>query len=404
MGRDAVRDPMKQQRPQWLDGEPEVLAWLHAVLDRLERQPGETRKEPLRFTVDARSFPSLFHFGPEADERWALMAGLGEHGLPLKITLKRHRDERDPDYVGARLAVDPSSENLLREWLLRPRITPEAQAWRQAVDAARADWPEAARAKLRERLLDIEGRTPEQVVAAFVRLGNLQGRGLTLRQLSAAAFFGDSKFLERRCAALVEELYPALNPAPRPLVVDVHLPREIQGVLFIENQDTYVRAVAGDMPTEGLALVFASGFKAGAVRIRTPGCAVLHYAGNVEAKTRFEPWWFDFQTVAWPVHFWGDLDFEGMGILKQLRRVFGAEAWQPGYLPLLHWLRAGRGHRPEAADKVLQKDPENTGCRYADQVLLPALRQWQTCVDQEVFATATGAGAPVPARTPSQPR
>lgn len=395
---------MKPQRPRWLDDEPQVLAWLHAILDRLERHPGEARKEPLRFTVDARTFPSLFHFGPEADQRWALIASLGDHGLPLRITLKRHHDEREPEYVGARLAVDASGENLLREWLLRPRITPEAQAWRQAVDAARADWPEAARARLRERMLDIEGRTPEQVVAAFVRLGTLQGRGLTLRQLSAAAFFGDSKFLERHCAGLVEELYPALNPAPRPLVVDVHLPREIRGVLFIENQDTYMRAIAGDMPTEGLALVFASGFKAGAARIREPGCALLHYAGSVEAKALFERWWFNGEAGPWPVHFWGDLDFEGMGILKQLRRVFGAEAWQPGYLPLLHWLRAGRGHRPQAADKVLQKDPETTGCRYADQVLLPALRQWQACVDQEVFTAAIGVSAPSQARSLSQPQ
>jgi len=376
---------MFEPKPRWLDDDTEVLGWLHAVLDRLERQPAEARKEPLRFTVDERLFPALFRFGPDADARWQLIAGLTE-SLPLKISLKRNRDPREPDYVGARLALDPSGEIKIREWLLRPRITPEAQAWREAVDAVRADWPAQARARLRERRLQVEGRSAEEVVAGFVQLGALCGRGLTLRQLSASAFFGDSKFLERHCAALVEALYPDLQPAPRPLVVDVFLPARVEAVLFIENQDTYLRAATRELPgTRGCALVYAAGFKAGAARIREPGGAALHYAGAVDCKPNFEDWWFGRCEKALPVHFWGDLDFEGMGILRQLHRLFGARAWQPGYEPLLRMLREGGGHLLEAADKLQQKDPKQTGCPYADQTLLPTLRRLQSCVDQETF-------------------
>jgi len=376
---------MRETKPRWLNDDPEVLAWLHAVLDRLERQPAEERKEPLRFTVDEKLFPGLFHFGPEADGRWQLIAGLTE-SLPLKITFRRNRDDFEPEYVGARLALEPSCELKIREWLLRPRITPEAQAWREAVDAAPAAWPAAARARLRERRLHVEGRSPEEVVAGFVQLGSLAGRGLTLRQLSASAFFGDSKFLERHGASLVEALYPKLQPAQRPLVVDVFLPARVEAVLFIENQDTYLRAASRELPgTRGCALVYAAGFKAGAARIREPGGAALHYAGAVDCKPNFEDWWFGRCDRPLPVHFWGDLDFEGMGILRQLHRLFGARAWQPGYEPLLRMLREGRGHLLEAADKQQQKDPEQTGCPYADQTLLPALRRLQSCVDQETF-------------------
>jgi hypothetical protein len=381
---------MSDNRPRWLEGDPEVLAWLHGVLDRLERQPGDTRKEPLRFTVDERLFPGLFHFGPEADARWELITGLAKHGLPLKVTAKRHRDPRDPEYVGARLAVDAGGENLIREWLRRPRVTPEAQAWREAVDAVAADWSSAARVRLRERRVHIPGRSAREVVDALVRLGALKGQGYTLRQLSAAVFFGDSKFLEQHCAALVEALYPDLAPAPRPLVIDVFLPARIDTVLFIENLDTYLRALAGELAaTRGCALVYAAGFKGGAARIREPGCAALHYAGGCASREGFERWWRGAETPGWPVYFWGDLDFEGMGILKSLHRLFGATAWQPGYEPLLRWLQQGRGHLLEAADKLLQKDPETTGCPYADQVLLPALRSSQSGVDQEAFAAAT---------------
>jgi hypothetical protein len=52
---------------------------------------------------------------------------------------------------------------------------------------------------------------------------------------------------------------------------------------------------------------------------------------------------------------------------------------------LLSLLEAGRGHPPESADKSEQKDPGFTGCAYADEVLLPALRAHRAFVDQEAL-------------------
>lgn len=40
---------------------------------------------------------------------------------------------------------------------------------------------------------------------------------------------------------------------------------------------------------------------------------------------------------------------------------------------------------PEAANKERQADPETTGCAYADEVLLTALRSVGRFVDQEAF-------------------
>jgi hypothetical protein len=50
---------------------------------------------------------------------------------------------------------------------------------------------------------------------------------------------------------------------------------------------------------------------------------------------------------------------------------------------LLAPLQAGRGHAPDQARKEGQSDPGLTRCEYADNVLLPALRQTARCVDQE---------------------
>lgn len=57
----------------------------------------------------------------------------------------------------------------------------------------------------------------------------------------------------------------------RPVLVHAQLPTPIQGTLFIENQDSYLQAIDG-RPGEvaKLALVYVSGFRASAERIRSP--------------------------------------------------------------------------------------------------------------------------------------
>jgi hypothetical protein len=85
-----------------------------------------------------------------------------------------------------------------------------------------------------------------------------------------------------------------------------------------------------------------------------------------------------------PVFFWGDLDYSGMAILRDLKAIFpNLEAWQPGYARMLARLNAGAGHLPDEAGKAGQLDPGDTGCPYADQELLPAIRKSGRFVDQE---------------------
>ena len=186
---------------------------------------------------------------------------------------------------------------------------------------------------------------------------------------------------------LLQQLYPEIEFAPRPILLHVYLPESFNGVLFIENQDTYIQALAG-RPAEvkGLALVYGAGFKSSAARIRTREGAVVHYQGGSfgSLQANFEGWWFDHSPSGWPVWFWGDLDFSGMGILKALRQRFSdAQAWQPGYAPMVDLLRDGRGHSADLADKAEQVDPGSTGCLYADEELLAAVREIRRFVDQE---------------------
>ena len=73
-----------------------------------------------------------------------------------------------------------------------------------------------------------------------------------------------------------------------------------------------------------------------------------------------------------------------MAILSSLRTTFpSAQAWEPGYAPMVVRLDTGEGHAPEEAKKTGQKPISSTGCSYADGVLIPALTKYGRFIDQE---------------------
>lgn len=320
-----------------------------------------------------------------ADQLWRLVRSVEAMGLLTIVSGKR--GPYDAEWKNARLAFVPHAEPILRVWLARPPEEPAIRAWRAEVEQQANVFPDNIEALLRRRIT-IPGHSDAETVAALARIGSF-AEPLTLRQLSALIFRGDSKRLDDR-EDLIRTLFPEFPLRPRPLVVAVRLPLHCQGVLFIENQDNYAAAIAGRPPeAQTLVLVYAAGFRSGAQRVRERKAAILHYTGNMTVGDLFEDWWFEGKEAPGPLHFFGDLDFSGMGILAALRDRFGnVTAWQPGYEPLLERLRAGQGHAPDAADKRQQTDPGHTGCPYADTVLLPAAREWGF-IDQESVSQNT---------------
>ena len=370
--------------PIWLSEEPEVEKLLHAALDRFDRQPAEERERDV-FLPAERFLSSLSRSDAAADQLWKLVGELERQGI---LRIRRGRlGPYDPSWKGARLAFSAAGEAILREWLRRERTPPELARWRDAVRASAHIFPGGCEALLARRFA-IEGRSPEEVVAAFARMAPVVGP-ITLRQLSALCFWGDSKVLDER-GDLIAGLFPQLLIRDRAIVVSVYLPERCDGVLFVENQDTYTAACGGS-PAEvaPLALVFASGFRSSAQRVRSPGGAILHYAGPgagggaSSILRQFESWWFEQGEALGPCAFWGDLDFAGMQILKSLRGRFGdVSAWQPGYAPMLAALCREGGYSSAGMPGRKQIDPETTGCAYADELLLPAIRKWGQ-LDQE---------------------
>jgi hypothetical protein len=365
---------MPADRPQWLDEEAEISALLHAALDRFDRQRGVDRRRRIMLAV-IEHLPSLSRADAAADQTWNLMRELARRGV-LAI-LEAAGNPYDVEWRGAKVAFVPEVEAVLRAWLGRDWTEPAAAVWRRAVERHAAKFHDSGAALLSQRIV-IENRSADDIVAALAAAADIQ-TAMTLRQLSATLFWGDSKVLDER-AELIPALLPQLKVLDRAVVIAVHLPLQCQGVLFIENQDTYT-AAAGGAPAEalGFALVYAAGFRGSAVRVRNRSGALLHYAGPGlrELAAHFDAWWYDGGTGFGPAWFWGDLDFAGMQILKSLRSRFAdLKAWPVGYEPLRVQLEQTGGRGVTAEDSKGQVDPVLTGCAYADSVLLPAIRRF----------------------------
>ena len=227
------------------------------------------------------------------------------------------------------------------------------------------------------------------------------GSAAYVRQVSARHFKGHSKVLDNR-----EELLRLLGAQggqflEAPVQLLVSLPplslRSANGhalplVLFVENLVSFEHmAHVRQQHWADAVLVYASGFKGTAKRLRTTqGCSLYWRDSESEAdRTSFVKWLYDQDRPAndgVDVCFYGDLDFAGMQILAHLRQSFSnCRAWRPGYEVLLSLMTTAHGHTPATAGKDGQLDPRMTGCIYSDEVLLPSLRSTGLCIDQEVW-------------------
>ncbi len=376
-------------RPLWLES-PEVLQLLGLLVDRLDAADLRGTR-PQSVALTEKTWPALYTAAFESSKE-ALWEQLGEMYRWGWIQIK-------PDGAAqARSGYDQSprvtvvDEAALRAAAGRPeRVKSSVERWREAVVQGLAASDEVKRA-VGDYCIDTPDHTMAEVVEQLNLLPSLASKPMLLREVSAQLFWGMSKVLDKRQGLVAAIL--GLDECPfleSPIQLQVHLPQAgYRDVLFIENLMSFERALRSTRGAfDGLALVYASGFKGSAQRLRSPaGCSLFYgskgaLGGGV--KDTFESWLFGRGVT--PVYFWGDLDFAGMRILAAMRSSFpGLSAWEPGYAPMLSALLAGQGHSPEAAEKQGQRPLTTTGCVYADAELISALARTGRYVDQELFS------------------
>lgn len=376
-------------RPLWLES-PEVLQLLGLLVDRLDAADLRGTR-PQSVALTEKSWPALYTAAFESRKE-ALWEQLGEMCRLGWIQIKPDGAARARSGYDQSPRVTVVDEAALRAAAGRPeRVKSPVERWREAVAQGLTASDEVKRA-VGDYCIDTPDHTMAEVVEQLNLLPSLASKPMLLREVSAQLFWGMSKVLDKRQGLVAAIL--GLDECPfleSPIQLQVHLPPAgYREVLFIENLMSFERALRSTSGAfDGLALVYASGFKGSAQRLRSPeGCSLFYgrtgaLGGGI--KDAFEAWLFG-RGVA-PVYFWGDLDYAGMRILAALRSNFPSlAAWEPGYAPMLSVLLAGQGHSPEAADKQGQRPLAATGCAFADAHLIPALAMTGRYVDQELFA------------------
>ena len=391
---DSTEFTVSTKAPFWVQDNAGILRILHRFVDQLDG------KRQTKLFISSRTTPELFDFDQQPEDRlWPLIADKlsAELGF-INIKLKRKLAWDAPQYEGARvsLATDEARvEQTLRTWLERPSELNYAERWRQAVDQARdaLPLPDAFYNPIKS-----DDLTATQIVEGFVRLSqqltaaDADQTTLSLRTLSARCFAGDSKFLDQR-RKFVEHAFPLARAmiAPRAIMLSVYIPSELKAAIFVENFDSFrstVRAVTRSPMGSRLAVVYSAGYRSSANLIRERGHSQFVTINQVQPNQyhQFCDWWFSEQQDI-DVLFWGDLDYEGMSILKTLRfKFFNARSFKAAYQGVLDYHSRGVSHPFHHGNKGRQTDPMNTGCDFADRALLPAIRHRQSFTDQEVLS------------------
>lgn len=375
-------------RPLWLES-PEVRQLLDLLVDRLDAADLRgTKAQSVALTE--KNWPALYkaEFESRKETFWEHVGEMCEwgwiHVKPDGVAPARSGYDRSP-------RVTVVDEAALRGAAGRPeRVKSAVERWRDAV-ATGLDASDEAKRAVGDYCIDMPDHPMAEVVHRLNLLPSLADRPMLLREVSTQLFWGMSKVLDKRQGLVAAILGVNECPFPEsPIQLQVHLPLAgYRGVLFIENLMSFEQALRSSSSAfDGLALVYASGFKGSAQRLRSPtGCSLFYASKGAlggDLKVAFEAWLFGRGTT--PAYFWGDLDYAGMRILAAMRSTFpDLSAWAPGYEPMLAGLLAGGGHSPEAAEKQGQRPIASTGCSFADTKLIAAIQNTGRYLDQELF-------------------
>lgn len=375
--------------PAWFLEDPPIKKLLHDLLDRLEGHTSQAGRS-IAHGIDPSRYPQFFkkrktELDPQYLEK--LRSLDHEHHL-FRLDVQRPSKSRGGIKVTAVFNV--KMEEKLRLWLERPRIDAAALIWRDAIIRHGASFDDAG-AAFPETPILMKGKGSEEIVAAFSRIGEAltQPSSMTLRELSAHCFWGNSKFLDKH-RALVQALFNKRDSKikPRSLLVHCYLPKTFEKIVLVENQDSFL-TLADQQPAD-LALIYCAGFSGANQRLRDSDQVTFSFIHGTTMIESFKSFWFQHSLAETEpgIYFWGDLDSAAMQLFAALKELFPhLEPWNIGYSYLLEKLRTGFGHQIGVDLQGGLDIPSNTGSEFAD-LLCDALKQHELFVDQEAFNAA----------------
>ena len=375
----------------WLSN-PLVLRVVNHFLDQLDRQDLSSRSRMPGFRLSDKFAPEIYApvEAGQAEYSWQLIRELEKKGL-IEVKLDGKR-ESDLDYeVLPRPYIKMTllSEGKFRKISGREHINNSyVNKWNKAVKNHLSE--DVSFDKFKSTVLKVPGRKAAEVVQRFVNIKDVLKVRRYLRGVSAELFWGLSKILDNKSEFINSFLSSEKQILENPVLLHIDVPvSEINALLFIENLTSFVE-MAAMRPSivDGYVLIFSSGYKATADRVRSIHGQMLFFTGG-SVNQQSNKWIKNYivsEKNNLPTYLWGDLDFEGLKILKQLKLKFlNLEAWKPGYEKMMGNIEVGNGHNTSEAGKEKQQDPIMTGCEYTDTIILPFIRKNEKYLDQEAI-------------------
>ena len=356
----------------------------HALLDKLDKQPISERSNNLSFLINSKHFPELFSPSTvDEDVRLEVkIHALISIGLfDIKQTKKKAHlplSERN-----AKLVFNSEFEDKLRRFYHRDIIQ---NTWREALNKEDV-LDRSLLTFLKNNPIKVKNKSDDEVVHQLLKwTQNIKSN--SARKESARCFWGLSKIFDNQEAY---KTYFELEDMPISLLVYMQT-AIVEEVLFIENKDTFYEVCDSvNEVFKNSVIIYASGYMASAKRIRQRRGSQMYLELNSkytkESIEKFIAWYYRENSEDIPVYFWGDLDYEGMNILKALKVNFdNIDAWKKGYDMMLEEVKKGFGHAPEMAGKERQimLNDNILGCSYADKSLVPILSKEALFIDQEI--------------------
>lgn len=361
--------------PIWLDEE----VWISKLLTWFVVRTEKPRTKAITRKINPRTVPELFNFSNDTDYLWSLLQALSNQYDVFTIRIEKTRGVDSEEYENATLILNLRSVDMLRNWLQRPAEDPITKQWESAIAPHASAFSDHGEALINNPPTQA-GWSAEEIVRSLALIPQYLNDQHTLREISARCFLGDSKFLDNRLELIFKLFGADANKIqPRPLLLTAYAPKGFSRLIIVENQDTFLWLSTMCIPE--YALLYSGGFRASAQRLNSSQTQFSFLPGS-DSDYFHQVWKRSIVEKA----FWGDLDFSGMAILKALRSSLpDLHSWQPGYAPMLSHIKSGKGHTAEQSGKSGQLDPGTTGCEYADEILLPHLRQKKLFTDQEGF-------------------
>jgi len=377
---------------------PSIRKWLLRCLKLLETLPAEQRSRRIIDRINASHFPELFDPPDSSADAilWAAILSLDELGVVKLERKSRQLDPHAPPWQSTALVFQPDAEAQVRQWLDRPRVRPDQSAWNNALSEVVDQFADPS--LIQTNPFPALNRSPKDILSRLLLIPTLLRRNkATSYQISAELFWGQSKLLRDKEDWLTKLLgLPETAFLPRPLLVEVSFPaKPVNGVLIIENLDSYVAAVDGYWPTgNDLLLIYSQGFKLCAKSIRQAERIRFH-VHNQRAPSQsllqdFKHFWFEnSDNRNWPIYAITDMDRDGLRIFSYLKREFPhLEPWKPGYKAMLDAVKNQNYHHPDEAGKTEQRPVDSSGSDWIDQHVLPLVLE-DKFVDEEIIQQNT---------------